>query len=65
MLYSFRRTAYVHGLNYCTGTFVIIMDADFSHHVRRGLPCKSFRVSKSDTDLLLQPKFIPEFIKYV
>ncbi|KAJ9118832.1 hypothetical protein QFC24_006031 [Naganishia onofrii] len=25
-------TAYVHGLNYCTGTFVIIMDADFSHH---------------------------------
>lgn len=28
------RTAYVHGLNFCTGTFVIIMDADFSHHVR-------------------------------
>jgi hypothetical protein len=26
-------TAYVHGLNFCTGTFVIIMDADFSHHV--------------------------------
>ncbi|OWZ35480.1 dolichol-phosphate mannosyltransferase [Cryptococcus neoformans C23] len=25
-------TAYVHGLNYCTGNFVIIMDADFSHH---------------------------------
>jgi dolichol-phosphate mannosyltransferase len=25
-------TAYVHGLNFCTGTFVIIMDADFSHH---------------------------------
>jgi len=25
-------TAYVHGLQYCTGTFVIIMDADFSHH---------------------------------
>jgi len=28
-----RSTAYVHGLNFCTGTFVIIMDADFSHHV--------------------------------
>lgn len=27
-------TAYVHGLNFCTGTFAIIMDADFSHHVR-------------------------------
>jgi len=26
-------TAYVHGLNFCTGTFAIIMDADFSHHV--------------------------------
>lgn len=26
-------TAYVHGLNFCTGNFVIIMDADFSHHV--------------------------------
>lgn len=25
-------TAYVHGLKYVTGNFVIIMDADFSHH---------------------------------
>lgn len=25
-------TAYIHGLNFCTGNFVIIMDADFSHH---------------------------------
>ncbi|EIW86281.1 glycosyltransferase family 2 protein [Coniophora puteana RWD-64-598 SS2] len=25
-------TAYVHGLNFCSGDFVIIMDADFSHH---------------------------------
>jgi dolichol-phosphate mannosyltransferase len=25
-------TAYVHGLNFCTGNYVIIMDADFSHH---------------------------------
>lgn len=25
-------TAYVHALNYVTGNFVIIMDADFSHH---------------------------------
>lgn len=28
-----RRTAYIHGLDFCTGDFVIIMDADFSHHV--------------------------------
>lgn len=26
-------TAYVHGLNFVSGDFVIIMDADFSHHV--------------------------------
>ena len=32
------RTAYIHGLNFCTGDFVIIMDADFSHHVRSDLP---------------------------
>jgi len=25
-------TAYMHGLNFCTGDFVVIMDADFSHH---------------------------------
>ncbi|KAI5478126.1 glycosyltransferase family 2 protein [Pseudohyphozyma bogoriensis] len=25
-------TAYIHGLKFCTGDFVIIMDADFSHH---------------------------------
>lgn len=25
-------TAYMHGLQHCTGNFVIIMDADFSHH---------------------------------
>lgn len=25
-------TAYVHGLSFATGNFVIIMDADFSHH---------------------------------
>lgn len=26
-------SAYIHGLQYCTGSFVVIMDADFSHHV--------------------------------
>ncbi|KZV92073.1 dolichol-phosphate mannosyltransferase [Exidia glandulosa HHB12029] len=25
-------TAYIHGLNFVTGDFVVIMDADFSHH---------------------------------
>ena len=26
-------TAYIHGLNHATGNFVILMDADLSHHV--------------------------------
>jgi hypothetical protein len=29
-------TAYIHGLIHATGNFVIIMDADLSHHVSVG-----------------------------
>lgn len=28
-------SAYIHGLKYATGDFIIIMDADMSHHVKR------------------------------
>ena len=41
-------TAYVHGISKATGEYIIIMDADMSHHV---------------IYVLKQPKFIPEFIK--
>ncbi|KAK4428347.1 Dolichol-phosphate mannosyltransferase subunit [Sesamum alatum] len=34
-------TAYMHGLNHATGNFVVIMDADLSHHVRE--KCFEFR----------------------
>ena len=51
-------TAYVHGLQFCTGTFVIIMDADFSHHVS---PSSALLVQADPVGA--QPKFIPEFIK--
>lgn len=27
-------TAYIHGISHATGNFIIIMDADLSHHVR-------------------------------
>lgn len=27
-------TAYIHGIKHATGNFVLIMDADLSHHVR-------------------------------
>lgn len=29
----FSGTAYIHGIKHATGNFVIIMDADLSHHV--------------------------------
>lgn len=28
-------SAYIHGLKYAKGEFVVIMDADMSHHVRK------------------------------
>lgn len=28
-------TAYIHGIKHATGNFIILMDADLSHHVRR------------------------------
>lgn len=28
-------TAYIHGIKHATGNFIIIMDADLSHHVRK------------------------------
>lgn len=30
----FSGTAYIHGIKHATGNFIIIMDADLSHHVR-------------------------------
>ncbi len=30
-------SAYIDGLKYCTGEFVILMDADLSHHVRKNM----------------------------
>lgn len=26
-------SAYIHGLNYCKGDYIVLMDADLSHHV--------------------------------
>lgn len=28
-------TAYMHGIKHATGNFIIIMDADMSHHVKK------------------------------
>ena len=34
MISDLSGTAYIHGMKHATGNFVIIMDADLSHHVR-------------------------------
>ena len=44
-------SAYIDGLSKCSGDFIILMDADLSHHV--SVPIF----------IVLQPKFIPEFIR--
>lgn len=28
-------TAYIHGIKHATGNFIVLMDADLSHHVRK------------------------------
>lgn len=53
----------MHGLKFATGNFVIIMDADFSHHVRDPPPPLSpFYFSAHNSPDTAQPKFIAEFI---
>lgn len=55
-------TAYIHGIKHANGNFIIIMDADLSHHVIIFFllfnPIKLIKYF-----LNLQPKFIPEFIE--
>ncbi|KAF1947603.1 nucleotide-diphospho-sugar transferase [Clathrospora elynae] len=40
-------TAYVHGLQYATGNYVIIMDADFSHHPKFIAPMIALQKTKN------------------
>ena len=48
-------TAYIHGLNYCKYDYVILMDADLSHHVSYLLFLFFHLISIN----FAQPKFIP------
>ncbi|KAI9452171.1 hypothetical protein BJY52DRAFT_1190470 [Lactarius psammicola] len=58
-------TAYIHGLNFCTGDFVIIMDADFSHHVRLSSFVHHVGLVSPEPNLFRhKPKFIPQFIAH-
>ena len=54
-------TAYVHGMSKSTGDWIILMDADMSHHVS---PTTHSSVSSAPSqNICLQPKEISEFIK--
>lgn len=61
-------TAYIHGIKHATGNFIIIMDADLSHHVFS----YSFFTADQNTPKVCylfetlihsQPKFIPKMIE--
>lgn len=54
-------TAYIHGIQHATGDFIIIMDADLSHHVSS--KHKSSKIFVNSSFLPFQPKFIPDFIE--
>lgn len=54
-------TAYVHGMKHASGDFIIIMDADLSHHVSKFWLPATWKYSINFFQF--QPKFIPEMIK--
>ncbi|KAK4963780.1 dolichol-P-mannose synthesis [Elasticomyces elasticus] len=49
-------TAYAHGLQFATGDFVIIMDADFSHHPKF-LPAMIAKQKKGDYDIVTGTRY--------
>ena len=49
-------TAYVHGLQYATGNFVIIMDADFSHHPKF-IPQMIQKQKEADYDIVTGTRY--------
>lgn len=58
-------TAYIHGIKHATGSFVVIMDADLSHHVSLAAVFSMYLIQHcviAEMNLL-QPKVIPEFIR--
>ncbi|KAK3679473.1 dolichol-P-mannose synthesis [Recurvomyces mirabilis] len=49
-------TAYVHGLQFVTGNFVVIMDADFSHHPKF-LPVMIAKQAEADYDIVTGTRY--------
>ncbi|EFX00187.1 dolichol-phosphate mannosyltransferase [Grosmannia clavigera kw1407] len=51
-------TAYVHGLQFATGNFIIIMDADFSHHPKF-IPQMIAKQKAGDYDIVTGTRYAP------
>ena len=51
-------TAYAHGLQYVTGDFVIIMDADFSHHPE-AIPALIAKQAENNYDIVTGTRYAP------
>ncbi|KAL1844436.1 hypothetical protein VTK73DRAFT_2562 [Phialemonium thermophilum] len=51
-------TAYVHGLQFAKGNFIIIMDADFSHHPKF-IPQMVARQREGDYDIVTGTRYAP------
>ena len=51
-------TAYVHGLNHASGEYVIIMDADLSHHPR-AIPEFVAKQRDTDADVVTGTRYVP------
>lgn len=51
-------TAYVHGLQFASGNFIIIMDADFSHHPKY-IPQMIALQKKADYDIVTGTRYAP------
>ncbi|KXT13400.1 hypothetical protein AC579_9071 [Pseudocercospora musae] len=49
-------TAYVHGLQFATGNFVVIMDADFSHHPKF-LPAMIAKQAEGNYDIVTGTRY--------
>lgn len=51
-------TAYVHGLQHCRGRFVVIMDADLSHHPKF-IPRFVEELARSKVDIVSGTRYLP------
>ena len=52
-------SAYIDGMNYCTGKFIILMDADLSHHPKY-IPQFIKKQKETGSDIVTGTRYLPE-----